>query len=88
MKQPVISLSTPSGATVELRAHRVGNMNYTASISINNTQIAFLAAFAEHEMDDKNLILDHAHIRLTDEGVTRASAFFKETANYINGDEA
>ena len=85
MSQPVITLHTPSGATVELRAHRTG-MNYSANVSINNTSVAYACAFTTHELDEKYLILDHAQIRLMDESVERAIQFFKETADYIQGD--
>lgn len=88
MSQPVITLNTPSGATVELRAHRVGTIKYSANTSINNTTVAWTGALFEHGTDGNNLILDYAHIRLTDESVTRARAFFKETASYINGGPA
>ncbi len=87
MSQPVIQLHTPSGATVELRAHRVSSMNYTANVSINNTTVAFAAAYTTHELDEKHLILDHTHIQLMDESVERAEAFLKETADYIQGDQ-
>lgn len=87
MSQPVIVLNTPSGATVELRAHRVGSMNYSANVSINNTHVTYACAFTTHELDGKYLILDHAQFQLMDESVKRASAFLKETASYINGGE-
>lgn len=87
MSQPVITLHTPSGATVELRAHRNSDMSYSANVSINNTSVTYSSAFTTHELDEKYLILDHTHIPLVDESVKRASAFLKDTANYINGGE-
>ena len=87
MSQPTITLNTPSGATVELRAHRVCSISYSATVSINNTTVAFSAALTTHELDDKNLILDHAHIPLLPESVERVRVFLNETASYINGGE-
>lgn len=88
MTQPSIVLNTPSGATVELRAHRVCLIRYSATVSINNTTVAFAAAYHDHEMDEKNLILDHAHIPLLPESVERVKVFLEETADYINGGPA
>lgn len=90
MSQPVITLHTPSGATVELRAHCVGSrsINYSANVSINNTHVTYAGACTTHELDGKYLILDYAQIQLMDESVERAKAFFKDTADYINGGPA
>lgn len=88
MSQPVITLHTPSGMAVELRAHRVGTMNYSAALNINNTTAVYVYAYEECELDEKILIMDHTHIPLLDESVKRVSAFLKETASYINGGPA
>lgn len=88
MSQPTILLNTPSGAIVELRAYSVGNRNYGATVSINNTTIAHAYGYKHNLLDQNLLILEHAHIPLMDESVKRASAFLKETASYINGDKS
>lgn len=85
MTQPVITLQTPSGATVEMRAHRMGNMNYSAVVMINNTAVVHAYGYKHSLLDNNLLILEHAHIPLMNESVERAAKFLQETADYING---
>lgn len=88
MTQPTIVLNTPSGAAVELRAYSVGNMNYGATVSINNTTIAHAYGYKHNLLDQNLLILEHAHIPLMPESVERVRLFLNETASYINGGKA
>lgn len=85
MSQPVITLNTPSGAVVTLRAQHQGSMNYIANISINNTTVAHAYGYKRNLLDQNLLILEHAHIPLMPESVERVKVFLEETADYING---
>lgn len=86
MSQPFITLHTPSGATVELRAHKsCEHVHYSSMILINNQIVAHACAGRTHELDENDLILDAANIRLLPESAARAIQFFKETAEYIQG---
>lgn len=82
MSQPTVTLHTPSSVTVELVAHRIGTMKYSATLSINNTKIARVYAHQEHELDENTLILNGTYIPLLPESVERVKAFFKEAAQY------